>query len=73
MTAKIVILDAGLLSSQRCLKSIKIAEIKVPAWPIPIHQTKLVISPTTYRPVDSSYCAPSYGPEYAKESMGHYS
>jgi hypothetical protein len=27
-----------------CLKSKSTAEISVPAWPIPTHQTKLVIS-----------------------------
>lgn len=27
-----------------CLNNKRMAEIKVPAWPIPIHQTKLVIS-----------------------------
>ena len=27
-----------------CLKSSRIAEISVPAWPMPIHQTKLMMS-----------------------------
>jgi hypothetical protein len=29
---------------QSCLRSSRIAEISVPAWPIPIHQTKLMMS-----------------------------
>ncbi len=29
---------------QLCLKSSRIAEISVPAWPMPIHQTKLIIA-----------------------------
>src|SRR6187401_3194733 len=39
MTAKIVIASAKRLIDMRhcCLKSIRIAEINVPAWPMPIH------------------------------------
>ncbi len=29
---------------QLCLKSSRIAEISVPAWPMPIHHTKLIIA-----------------------------
>ncbi len=29
---------------QSCLSSSRIAEISVPAWPIPIHQTKLTMA-----------------------------
>ncbi len=45
-TAKIVIASANRLIELRqvCLNSSKIAEIRVPAWPIPIHQTKLMIA-----------------------------
>src|SRR5277367_942613 len=45
-TAKMVIASANLLMELRqpCLKSSKIAEISVPAWPIPIHQTKLMMA-----------------------------
>ena len=46
MTAKIVIASAKRLIDMRhcCLKSSRIAEISVPAWPMPIHQTKLMMS-----------------------------
>src|ERR1700761_5573162 len=45
-TAKIVIASANLLIELRqpCLNSSRIAEISVPAWPIPIHHTKLMIA-----------------------------
>src|SRR5580698_10070294 len=45
-TAKIVIASAKRLIELRhpCLNSSRIAEISVPAWPIPIHQTKLMIA-----------------------------
>src|SRR3569623_464604 len=45
-TAKIVIASAKRLIELRhvCLKSRRMAEIRVPAWPIPIHQTKLMIA-----------------------------
>ena len=45
-TAKIVIASAKRLIELRqpCLKSSRMAEISVPAWPIPIHQTKLIIA-----------------------------
>ena len=45
-TAKIVMASANRLIEvrQSCLKSSKIAEISVPAWPMPIHQTKLMMS-----------------------------
>src|ERR1035438_4527683 len=45
-TAKIVIASAKRLIELRqlCLKSSRIAEINVPAWPMPIHQTKLIIA-----------------------------
>ena len=45
-TAKIVIASAKRLMEfrQLCLKSSRMAEISVPAWPIPIHQTKLMIA-----------------------------
>ena len=44
-TAKIVIASAKRLIDMRhcCLNSSRIAEISVPAWPMPIHQTKLMI------------------------------
>ena len=29
---------------QSCLRSSRMAEISVPAWPIPIHQTKLTMA-----------------------------
>src|SRR5258707_6994355 len=43
-TAKIVIASAKRLMELRqpCLKRRRMAEISVPAWPIPIHQTKLI-------------------------------
>ncbi len=46
MTAKRVIASAKRLIDVRhfCWKSSKMAEISVPAWPMPIHQTKLMIS-----------------------------
>src|SRR6266568_4866809 len=45
-TAKIVIASANRLIELRqpCLNNSRIAEINVPAWPIPIHQTKLIIA-----------------------------
>src|SRR5205814_6113053 len=45
-TAKSVIPSATRLIDVRhlALKSSKMAEMNVPAWPIPIHQTKLVIA-----------------------------
>ena len=45
-TAKIVIASAKRLIELRqpCLNSSRIAEISVPAWPMPIHQTKLIIA-----------------------------
>src|ERR1700732_1607332 len=45
-TAKIVIASANRLIELRqvCLNSSRIAEISVPAWPIPIHQPKLMIA-----------------------------
>ena len=45
-TAKMVIASAKRLMELRqvCLNSSRIAEISVPAWPIPIHQTKLMIA-----------------------------
>src|ERR1044071_5798363 len=45
-TANSVIASANRLIDVRhvCFSSSRIAEISVPAWPIPIHQTKLVIS-----------------------------
>src|SRR6478609_2818348 len=44
-TAKIVIASAKRLIDMRhcCLNSNRIAEMSVPAWPMPIHQTKLMI------------------------------
>src|SRR5262249_16895809 len=44
-TAKSVIASAERLIDvrQSCLNSRRIAEISVPAWPMPIHQTKLMI------------------------------
>jgi hypothetical protein len=46
ITAKRVIASAKRLIEVRhfCWSRSKIAEIKVPAWPIPIHQTKLMMS-----------------------------
>ena len=45
-TANRVIASANRLIEVRhsCLSSSRIAEISVPAWPIPIHQTKLTIA-----------------------------
>src|ERR1700739_2446926 len=44
-TAKMVMASAKRLMELRqvCLKSRRMAEISVPAWPIPIHQTKLMM------------------------------
>src|SRR6266700_1618772 len=46
MTAKMVMASAKRLMEVRhvCLKSNRMAEISVPAWPIPIHHTKLTIA-----------------------------
>src|SRR5262245_40478830 len=46
ITAKIVMASAARLTPvrQRWRNRNRIAEISVPAWPIPIHQTKLTIS-----------------------------
>ena len=46
MTAKMVIASAKRLIDVRqpCFSRSRIAEISVPAWPIPIHQTKLMIA-----------------------------
>ena len=46
ITAKIVIASAKRLIDMRhfCRKSSRIAEISVPAWPMPIHQTKLMMA-----------------------------
>src|SRR3984957_4035805 len=45
-TAKIVMASAKRLIELRqvCLKSSRMAEISVPAWPIPIHHTKLMMA-----------------------------
>ena len=45
-TAKMVMASAKRLIELRqvCLKSSRMAEISVPAWPIPIHQTKLMMA-----------------------------
>src|SRR6187402_70399 len=45
-TANSVIASAKRLMEvrQSCLKSSRMAEISVPAWPMPIHQTKLMMS-----------------------------
>ena len=45
-TAKIVIASAKRLIELRqvCLNSSRMAEISVPAWPIPIHHTKLMMA-----------------------------
>ena len=45
-TAKSVIASANRLMDvrQSCLNSSRIAEISVPAWPMPIHQTKLMMA-----------------------------
>src|SRR3954471_12076503 len=45
MTAKMVIASAARLTPVRhfCRSKKRIAEISVPAWPIPIHHTKLTI------------------------------
>src|SRR5262249_38710013 len=66
ITAKIVIASAERFTAVRhfCLNRQRIAEIRVPAWPIPIHNTKLVMSqaqstwlfrPQTPTPVISRY------------------
>ena len=56
MTAKIVIASARRLIDVRhfwCSSS-RMAEISVPAWPMPIHQTKLVMAkPQADRDVDA--------------------
>ena len=46
MTAKMVMASAARLTAVRhfCLSRHRIAEISVPAWPIPIQKTKLVMS-----------------------------
>ena len=46
ITANNVMASAKRLMEVRhcCLKSNKMAEIKVPAWPIPIHHTKLTMA-----------------------------
>ena len=46
MTAKIVMASAARLIDvrQRWRSRKRIAEISVPAWPMPIHQTKLMMS-----------------------------
>ena len=46
MTAKMVMASAKRLMALRqpCLKSNRMAEISVPAWPMPIHHTKLMIA-----------------------------
>ena len=46
ITAKSVIASAKRLIDVRhvCLKSSRMAEMSVPAWPMPIHQTKFVMS-----------------------------
>ena len=46
MTAKIVIASAARFTAVRhcCLSRQRIAEMSVPAWPIPIQNTKLVMS-----------------------------
>ena len=45
-TAKIVMASAKRLIEVRhfCRSSSRMAEISVPAWPMPIHQTKLMMS-----------------------------
>src|SRR5579863_7969670 len=45
-TAKMVMASAKRLMELRqvCLKSRRMAEMRVPAWPIPIHQTKLMMA-----------------------------
>src|SRR6185312_14492913 len=54
-TAKMVIASAKRLIELRhvCLNNSRMAEISVPAWPIPIHQTKLMMvtpqMPTPFR------------------------
>ncbi len=63
MTAKMVMASAARLIEvrQRWRKRNKMAEISVPAWPMPIHHTKLTIAqphmtgwprPQTPTPVD---------------------
>ena len=46
MTAKIVIASAARLTAvrQRWRSKKRIAEMSVPAWPMPIHQTKLMMA-----------------------------
>src|SRR5713101_8328172 len=46
ITAKIVMASAARFTPvrQRCRSRKRIAEIRVPAWPMPIHQTKLTMS-----------------------------
>ena len=55
-TAKIVIASAARLIDMRhcCRNSSRTAEISVPAWPMPIHQTKLMMS----RPQPTGWLSP---------------
>ena len=57
MTAKIVIASAERLIDVRhfCRNRNRIAEISVPAWPMPIQNTKFVMS---QRPADRAVVAP---------------
>ena len=72
-TAKIVIASAKRLIELRqpCLKSSRMAEISVPAWPIPIHQTKLmianphapgIVTPQIPTPLSTSHVTPMTTP-----------
>ena len=46
MTAKMVMASAARFTAvrQRCRRRKRIAEMSVPAWPMPIHQTKLMMA-----------------------------
>lgn len=68
MTAKSVIVSAKRLIDVRhcCRSSNRIAEISVPACPIPIHQTKLIMS----KPQPTGTLTPQMPiPLYSKEPM----
>ena len=68
MTAKIVMPSAKRLIDVRqpCLSSSRIAEISVPAWPMPIHQTKLMIA----KPQPTGMLMPQM-PDALEQQVGH--
>ena len=81
ITAKIVIASAALLIDVRqfCLVRKRIAEIRVPAWPMPIQNTKFTIGqphitrlvfPHTPTPVLTRYINPPPTPIAAMMTLG---